>query len=75
MIYWRGTLDLAIPEDVYNAIPTARKLAFRDEVRALKTLARRINEGQSNEEMTVKAAWHWCTHEDSNIEPCVEQEI
>jgi len=75
MIYWRGTLDLAIPEDVYNAIPTARKLAFRDEVRALKTLARRINEGQSNEEMTVKASWHWCTHEEPNPEPCVEQDI
>jgi len=63
MSLWRGQLDLAIPEAVFNAIPTARKIAFRDEVRALKALAVIINEGEHNEEMTVKASWHWCNHD------------
>uniref|UniRef100_A0A6M3KLZ2 Uncharacterized protein n=1 Tax=viral metagenome TaxID=1070528 RepID=A0A6M3KLZ2_9ZZZZ len=64
MAYWRGQLDLAIPKAVYDAIPLARKLAFRDEVRALKALAVKINEGQPNEEMTVTAQWHLCRHDE-----------
>ena len=72
---WRGTLDLAIPKDVWDKIPNARKIAFRAEVRAMKALAVKINEGQPNEEMTVKASWHWCHHDtgDQSCEP--EQEI
>ena len=71
---WRGTLDLAIPMDVWDNIPPARKLAFRDEVRALKALAVKINEGKANEEMTVKASWHRCGHDEGKAcEP--EQEI
>ena len=73
MAMWRGQLDLAIPENVWNNIPSARKLAFRDEVRALKALAVRINEGKDNEEMTVKASWHWC-HHDTGDQPC-ESEV
>ena len=59
----RFSLDLAIPQVVFNSIPAARKTAFRDEVRALKALAVRINAGQPNEEMSVKASFHVCHHD------------
>ena len=70
----RFQLDLAIPESVYNAIPTATKTAFRDRVRALKALAVKINAGAANEEASVKATWHTCHHDTDG--PCeVEQDI
>ena len=59
MSLWRGQLDLAIPKDVWDSIPNAKKIAFRDMVRELKALAVKIN----NEEMTVKASWHICHHD------------
>ncbi len=71
----RFQLDLAIPEDVYNAIPAAKKQAVRDAIRALKVLAVKINEGSPNEEITVRAVWHRCTHDEVIPQPCVEQEI
>ncbi len=60
----RFQLDLAIPEDVYNAIPAAKKLAARDIIRELKALAVKINEGAANEEMTVTAKYHLCRHDE-----------
>ena len=72
----RFNLDLAIPEDVYNAIPANQKLAVRDRIRELKALAVKINAGSSNEEASVKAKWHKCHHDESPQSPCVaEQEI
>ena len=69
----RFQLDLAIPEKVFNKIPLARKQAFRDEVRALKALSVRVNEGLENEEMTVKATWHKCHHDTNEAcEPAIE---
>jgi len=59
----RFSLDLAIPEVTYNAIPTAKKLAVRDAIRDLKALAVKINEGLPNEEMTVRAVMHKCHHD------------
>jgi len=64
MAYIRFTLDLAIPETVYAAIPSTKKIAFRDAIRAMKALAVKINEGADNEEMTVKASWHKCYHDE-----------
>ena len=69
----RYSIELAITEAVFKKIPAARKLAFRDEVRALKALAVKINEGKDNEEMTVKARWHVC-HHDTGDQPC-ESEV
>ena len=69
MAVQRITLDLAIPEGVYQSIPLAQKVAFRDAVRALKALAIRVNEGQKNEEMTVRATTHICHHDEVNV-PC-----
>jgi len=66
----RFQLDLAIPEAVYNAIPAAKKLAVRDTIKGLKALAVRINEGKENEEMTVKAVWHKCYHDEEPTRPC-----
>jgi hypothetical protein len=69
-------LDLFIPEVVYNAIPLAKKRAFKDAIQAMKALAVKINEGQPNEEMTVKAVWHRCYHDEATPKPCEpEQEI
>ncbi len=77
MALMRFSLDLAIPKDIYDALPAAKKLAFRDAVRALKTYATKINEGADNEEMTVKATYHICHHDEgTNHPPCEkEQEI
>lgn len=73
MLY-RFTLDLAIPESVYEAIPLATKTAIRDRVRQLKSYAVKINEGLDTEEMTVKATWHKCGHDEGKV--CEsEQEI
>ena len=71
----RFTLDLAIPEATFDSIPTAARTDFRDRVRALKALAVKINAGQPSEEMTIKATWHRCTHDEAVPKPCVEQEI
>lgn len=70
----RFNLDLAIPELVYNALPDAKKQAFKDVVKAMKALAVKINEGQPNKEMTVRAVWHRCHHDtgDQLCEPEVE---
>ena len=70
----RFNLDLAIPSEVYNAIPQAKKDAFKNTIQAMKALAVKINEGLANEEMTVKASWHTCHHDTGgSCEP--EQEI
>uniref|UniRef100_A0A6M3IR97 Uncharacterized protein n=1 Tax=viral metagenome TaxID=1070528 RepID=A0A6M3IR97_9ZZZZ len=70
----RFQIDLAIPEAIYNAIPTAKKMTVRDTIRELKALAVKINEGKDNEEMTVRAVWHRCHHDTGgSCEP--EQEI
>lgn len=75
MALMRFQLDLAIPVPVYNAIPDAKKIAFRDAVRAMKALAVNINAGQPNEEVTVMAKYHIC-HHDTGDQPCEpEQEI
>ncbi len=74
MAYVRFILDLAIPEAIYNAIPAAKKTAIRDRIRELKALAVKINAGQANEEMTVKATFHICRHDEGGV--CgPEQEI
>ncbi len=63
-MYWRCNIQLAIPKDVYDSLPSAKKLAVRDAIRELKTMAVKVNVGQPNEEMTVKACWHWCQHDE-----------
>ena len=73
MLY-RFQIDLAIPSDVFDSIPDRRKSAFRDAVRAIKSYAVRINEGRDEEEMTVKAVYHKCYHDEGKAcEP--EKEI
>ena len=66
--------DLAIPIDVYEAIPADKKQAIRDAIRFLKLLAVKINGGKDNEEMTTRAVYHICRHDEGR--PCnQEQEI
>ncbi len=73
MAYIRFKLDLAIPEETYNKIPPSVKLEIRDKIRQLKSYAMKINAGADNEEMTVKASYHVCHHDELNV-PC-ESEI
>ena len=63
MLY-RFNLDLAIPSEVYNKIPAAKKQAFKDTILAMKALAVKINEGKVNEEMAVIAQYHICRHDE-----------
>lgn len=72
MAFIRFQLDLTIPEDVYNAIPFATKLAIRDRIRELKAKAVKINEGLPNEELTTRAVWHRC-HHDTGDRSCEEE--
>jgi len=81
----RFQLDLFIPEDPIGTlvagikIPTALATqipTIRTGIQKLKLYARKINEGQLNEEMTVKASYHQCFHDESPTKPCgTEQEI
>lgn len=74
MALMRFDIQLAIPELVYNALPLAKKIAARDAIRGLKALAVKINEGKPNEEMTVRAKFHRCFHDEGK--PCEpEQDI
>ncbi len=73
MAFERISIELAIPKKVWDKIPLNRKIAFRDEVRALKTLAVKVNEGLPNEEMTVKGSRHLCRHDEGKeCDPEVE---
>ncbi len=68
----RFDIQLAIPKDVYDAIPLAKKIADRDAIRALKALAVKVNEGKDNEEMTIRAVSHICRHDENK--PCEPEE-
>ncbi len=70
MALWRCEIQLAIPLEVYNALPLAKKIAARDAIRSLKVLAVKINAGLPNEEMTVKAKWHICHHDEETGAMC-----
>ena len=60
----RFNLDLFIPDAVWAAIPATKKAAIRDRIRELKAFAVKINAGQPNEEITVKASYHICRHDE-----------
>ncbi len=68
-----GTLvaGVRIPTALANKIPTIRQT-----IRDLKAFATKINAGAANEEMTVKAVYHICYHNESPPKPCAsEQDI
>ena len=67
MSYLRFQLDLAIKEPLPQALAD-RLPAIRDTIRRLKSFASKINEGQTNEEMTVRAVYHICRHDEGA--PC-----
>lgn len=69
----RLRLDLFLPDmtplQVAQTYP-----AILQGIRQLKGLARKINEGQPNEEATVTAKYHLCRHDENK--PCEpEREI
>ena len=60
----RFMIDLFVEESVYDSIPTAKKLAFRDTIRGLKTFAL-VKEG-----VELTATWHVCCHDTIPAKPC-----
>lgn len=71
----RIQIDLFIPDVAYNAIPSATKLAFQNQIRALKALAAKLNAGANQEEMTVRAVMHHCHNDEVGIKCELEQDI
>ncbi len=68
-----GTLvaGVKIPTALATKIP-----AIQDAIRALKSYSTKINEGADNEEMTVRAQYQICYHNETPPKPCGEwQEI
>jgi len=58
-------MDLFIPQDAYDAIPAAKKTAFREAINAIKAYATKVGD-----EMTVTAQWHKCYHDEGISKPC-----
>ena len=81
----RFRIDLYVPEDLDGTLVLGVKIpktlatrlpAIRLALRDLKSFARRINTGTDAEEMTVRATYHICTHEESLLQPCTpDQDI
>lgn len=73
MSYLRFQLDLAIKQPIPDALKT-KLPEIKDNIQRLKAYAEKINEGNVNEEMTVRAVYHICKHDEGL--PCEpEQEI
>jgi hypothetical protein len=79
----RFTLDLYIDEDPAGTlvagvkIPTALATkipAIRQAVRDLKVYAKKVNAGKVNEELTVKASYHICYHNEAIVKPCAQEQ-
>lgn len=75
----RFRLDLFIPEDPAGTmvaglkIPTALATqipTIRTAIQKLKSFAKKINKGMDNEEMTIKAGYHKCYHDEDPVRPC-----
>jgi len=62
----RYTIDMFFDEAAFQAIPSAKKLAFRDTVRALKTYASKV------EGIEITTQWHICRHDEKL--PCDESQ-
>lgn len=67
MSYLRFNLDLAVKQPIPSALQ-AKIPAIRDYIKQLKAYAEKINDGQPNEEMTVRAVYHICRHDEGK--PC-----
>lgn len=44
-------------------------------IKMAKTKASTLNKGKGMEEKAPKATYHWCTHDESNPQPCEEIDI
>jgi len=66
-LFFAGKTPSQVNKDFPALLPTIKKA---------KAKASKINAGLANEEVTVKAAYHECFHDEpGNITPCVEIEI
>lgn len=63
MSYIRFQLDLAVKQPIPAALQS-KLPEIREAVRKLKSFASKINEGKETEEMTVRAVYHICHHDE-----------
>jgi len=70
MSYLRYNIQLAIKEPVSGSIKKITK-DFEKLVEDVRKYTVRINDGQGNEEETVKATWHICRHDEGK--PCDDE--
>lgn len=68
MAFLRVDIDLAFPMPLSKTIRT-RLDALQGEIKKAKKYARKINEGQANEEATVRGVYRICHHDENNM-PC-----
>lgn len=69
MAYRRYNIQFAFEEPI-SAGNMGKLTAMEAAIRVVKGLAVKINTGKANEEMTVVAKWHRCTHDEAVIEDC-----
>lgn len=73
MSFIRFNLDLAIKEPIPDEL-NQKFSAIKETILKLKSFASKINEGKENEEMTIRAVYHRCFHDEGK--PCeIEKEI
>ena len=70
MSYLRLNIDLAVKEPIPETL-AAELPAIKQAIRRLKTYASKINQGTANEEITVKATYHICRHDEGL--PCDQE--
>lgn len=75
MSYTRISIDLAFKNPMSNTVKNKLQ-ELKTLAKQGKTYAKKINEGQPNEENTVRATYHVCYHDEpGNNAPCTDIEI
>ena len=72
MAHLRVRIDLAFPMPLSGVVET-RLHALRAEIKKAKKYTKKINEGLANEEVTVRAGYHICRHDEGkSCDPEIE---
>lgn len=71
MSFIRVNIDLAFKQPL-SPVVKARLESLRDEIKRAKAYAKKINEGQPNEETTIRGVYHICRHDEGK--PCSPEE-
>jgi len=72
--YVRFMIDCAIPKEDWIALTDLQRARIRNDILNIKTKSIKVNEGNSNEENTVRAKYHMCRHELEDLS-CIEDDV